>query len=201
MVTIIDFNDSFTFNIGAILASMGIEHKIIAHTQLDQLEVQSGVYLLGPGPGHPNQYPKAIQFINENLGRADLFFMGLCLGHQLLMLANGAKIVKCKSPIHGQVEKLKIPNWSGIFSRTVFGKKAYVQRYNSLCVKSVASHIKTVKNSSGEIMLATAPGLYSCQFHPESVGTSCPKSFFYAIEYFLYNKNDEKGNEARRPLR
>ncbi len=58
----------------------------------------SGVFLSN-GPGDPNEVPYAVETIRELLGKVPIF--GICLGHQLLSLAIGAKIIKLPFGHHG----------------------------------------------------------------------------------------------------
>lgn len=203
MIRLIDFNDSFTYNIGAIISQMGLDVEVIPYEQIDSIRVQDSreVVMLGPGPGHPSEYPKAIAFIKKYLGNKNIFFMGICLGHQLIFHAKGSQVEQSLNPMHGQSEIIAIPKWFGIFQEKYFFKKMEVQRYNSLCVKDYAFSAEVVKNKSNEIVMARGEGFFSCQFHPESIGTSCPESFFYSIVNYLYNVKDGSKNEARRPLR
>jgi len=54
---------------------------------------------LSNGPGDPEEVPYAIQAINELLGEVPVF--GICLGHQLLSLAIGARTEKLPFGHHG----------------------------------------------------------------------------------------------------
>lgn len=56
--------------------------------------------LISNGPGDPTSYSDAIEIIRELLDRRIPLF-GVCLGHQLLGLASGAKIGKMKHGHHG----------------------------------------------------------------------------------------------------
>jgi len=58
-----------------------------------------GVFLSN-GPGDPEPCDYAIEAIKEVLG-TDIPVFGICLGHQLLSLASGAKTVKMKFGHHG----------------------------------------------------------------------------------------------------
>lgn len=57
-----------------------------------------GVFLSN-GPGDPNQVQYAIDNVRELIGKVPIF--GICLGHQILGLATGAKINKLKFGHHG----------------------------------------------------------------------------------------------------
>ncbi len=63
-----------------------------------------GVFLSN-GPGDPTEVPYAIKAISELLGKVPIF--GICLGHQLLSLAIGGKIIKLPFGHHGANHPLK----------------------------------------------------------------------------------------------
>ncbi|BCJ86040.1 carbamoyl phosphate synthase small subunit [Effusibacillus dendaii] len=50
--------------------------------------------MLSNGPGNPEDYPHMVNTVQDLLGRVPVF--GICLGHQLLALACGAKTEKLK---------------------------------------------------------------------------------------------------------
>lgn len=63
--------------------------------------------LLSNGPGNPIEYEYAITSIQTLLHTTDIPIFGICLGHQLLALANGAKIIKMKFGHHGSNHPVK----------------------------------------------------------------------------------------------
>ncbi|QLF89813.1 carbamoyl phosphate synthase small subunit [Lactococcus lactis] len=58
------------------------------------LEMEPDGVMLTNGPGDPTDVPEAIEMIKEIQGKIPIF--GICLGHQLFSLANGAKTYKMK---------------------------------------------------------------------------------------------------------
>lgn len=66
----------------------------------DALAVSPDGIFLSNGPGDPEPCDYAIKAIREFLD-ADIPIFGICLGHQLLALASGAKTVKMKFGHHG----------------------------------------------------------------------------------------------------
>uniref|UniRef100_A0A1B0C1P5 ATP-grasp domain-containing protein n=1 Tax=Glossina palpalis gambiensis TaxID=67801 RepID=A0A1B0C1P5_9MUSC len=93
----------------------GIKHSILK--QLDSLNCQitvvpastkaNNVFALRPhgillsnGPGNPEKYHSIIDNI-RNLLKKDIPILGICLGHQLLAMSEGAKIFKMKFGHHG----------------------------------------------------------------------------------------------------
>lgn len=200
-----DFADSFTFNIASILHRLGISFQVIslkdAFCVLEQLALHKKrkVIIFGPGPGTPQDYSFLFPAIRPLLKRPYYFHMGICLGHQLLATLRGYQIERCSHPCHGQREKFIIPPWPDIFPRHYIDQKILVQRYNSLRVKRDGP-LEDKWPLTGEIMACRFKGGVSFQFHPESVGTSCPYLFFNTITKFLYNKKDEQKNPHRRDL-
>ena len=63
-----------------------------------------GVFLSN-GPGDPNEVPYAVDAVRELLGRVPIF--GICLGHQILGLALGGRIVKLPFGHHGANHPVK----------------------------------------------------------------------------------------------
>jgi carbamoyl-phosphate synthase small subunit len=89
-------------NILRLLADQGCRLTVVPATT-SAAEVMSmnpdGVFLSN-GPGDPEPCDYAIQAIAELL-TTDIPVFGICLGHQLLALASGAKTVKMKFGHHG----------------------------------------------------------------------------------------------------
>lgn len=109
--------------------------------------------------------------------------IGFCLGHQLLLNhLKGIKIIKSSKLIHGQAVRLKeIPDQS-------------VCRYNSwTCDVNNVERSYLVFDEFGELAMYKDNQLLTMQFHPESVGTSCPEYFFQMVHSFvLHNIRDER---------
>lgn len=171
-IYIIDFDDSFTYNIANILYPHCKNIEVINHDVFFNKEFKKIVLLknigiiLGPGPGHPSQYQKYSVKINQLLNLPSIYLMGICLGHQLIAKELGYIITTSVNPMHGEKVSINIAN-----------ENFLVQRYNSLAV--------TNSSNTNEIMLLGYENGRSYQFHPESVGTEKAKFFFYDLLTFL----------------
>ncbi len=89
-------------NILRILAEHGCRMTVVpAQTSADQVLAMNpdGIFLSN-GPGDPEPCDYAIEAIRRFL-ETDIPIFGICLGHQLLGLASGAKTVKMKFGHHG----------------------------------------------------------------------------------------------------
>jgi carbamoyl-phosphate synthase small subunit len=89
-------------NILRLLADQGCRITVVPATTSSQevLSVSPDGIFLSNGPGDPEPCDYAIRSISELL-TTDLPVFGICLGHQLLGLASGAKTLKMKFGHHG----------------------------------------------------------------------------------------------------
>lgn len=84
--------------------------------------------ILSPGPGTPNKVSD-FGFNSELIKEADIPILGICLGHQGIGTAFGAKIIHAPNIKHGQVCKINHTS-SGIFKD--LPQEFEGVRYNSL---------------------------------------------------------------------
>lgn len=174
--TFIDFEDSFSYNVVQELVDTGFEVKVIHWRDYEENPVE-GLLVLGPGPGHPDDYQVLFPLIKSWLNQNRPFF-GVCLGHQIFWRLQNEEVVRSKNPLHGQKVKLELTDkWRKFFGLT---GPVFVQRYNSLAVLSQAAvrnpFIETYIQDD-EILISKTPHLITYQFHPESIGTSFRKEF------------------------
>ncbi len=89
-------------NILRILAQLGCRLTVVPATTPanEVIELQPDGVFLSNGPGDPDPCDYAIAAIQELLG-AEIPVFGICLGHQLLALAMGARTLKMKCGHHG----------------------------------------------------------------------------------------------------
>ena len=84
-----------------LLASFGMDVVIVpASTSAEEIEAMNldGVFLSN-GPGDPGTVPYAAETVRRLAGKFPIF--GICLGHQIIGLAMGAKTYKLKFGHHG----------------------------------------------------------------------------------------------------
>ncbi len=181
-VLIVDFEDSFTFNIQGMINDWGITSEVLHYKKLSLEEIKKNYHTIiwGPGPGHPNEYASAIKLIEEVFKQNNIYQIGICLGHQLIFKSLGFEIVEAPQKRHGRRTGYQVPSWEE-FDQKYGGTELWVQYYSSLAVKESVSLKEgleyTIKD--GVIDSGKGPNHLSFQFHPESVGTNCPEVLFY----------------------
>ena len=99
---VVAFDYGVKFNILRMLAARGCRLTVVpAQTPAaDVLAMNPDGVFLANGPGDPEPCDYAIKAIQEVL-ETDTPVFGICLGHQLLALASGAKTVKMGHGHHG----------------------------------------------------------------------------------------------------
>ncbi|MCR5612059.1 bifunctional anthranilate synthase component II/anthranilate phosphoribosyltransferase [Treponema sp.] len=185
MILVIDNYDSFTFNVVQALECVTSEEiKVVRNDEvtLDQIAaMEPSKLIVSPGPGNPTSAGVSIDAIKFFAGKIPI--LGICLGHQAIGEAFGAKIVGAKFIKHGIVEDIDLDG-RGIF-RTI-GKSAKFTRYHSLVIEesTLSSDFEvTARAKDGDIMgirHKTMP-IEGVQFHPESIASQACQELFKAF--------------------
>lgn len=191
-VLVVDFEDSFSHNILFYLRKFNISYECILYANI--FDTDLAIYdalLLGPGPGHPNEYSNIKSLISHFITNKKFIF-GICLGHQLILDYFNIKISSLDMPLHGIAKS---------FCWHYDNKNYSVQFYNSLYIKpsDLLPHIN-YSVIDDMVVSCQMSNIISFQFHPESVGTSCPDPFFKPLIDFLYNKNYDTQVQNQRNL-
>ncbi|KML37227.1 aminodeoxychorismate/anthranilate synthase component II [Cytobacillus firmus] len=196
MILLIDNYDSFTFNLYQYLGELGQEIKVVRNDQITVEEIEKldpDAIVLSPGPGRPEQAGVIVEVIQQFYRKLPI--LGICLGHQAIGYAFGAKIEKAKKIMHGKVSNLK-HNGSQLFQ--YMPQPISIMRYHSLIIQSgtLPGSFKVLARSmdDNEIMAIKHEdySLYGLQFHPESVGTDLGKRI---LENFLQTIRREEESE------
>ena len=172
-VLMIDNLDSFTFNLVEAMERLGLEVRVVrnsiaAASALGQAEVAGAHLVVSPGPGRPEEAGCSLELIALARGRVPL--LGVCLGHQAMVLEAGGEVVRAPSPVHGKTSLVE-HDGQGPFA----GVEGPVQigRYHSLCTRRIPARFTVHAEVDGMAMAisdrdALQTGL---QFHPESILT------------------------------
>ncbi len=173
MILLIDNYDSFTYNLAAFLSAFD-EVRVVRNDRIraDQVRaLRPARIVLSPGPGGPESAGACLPILRELGGEIPL--LGVCLGHQCVGAAFGARVVRAERPCHGKASPV-FHDGTGLFQDIPSPFPA--GRYHSLVVEpsSLPEALEaTAFTEEGEIMALrhrTRP-LFGVQFHPESILT------------------------------
>ena len=182
MILVIDNYDSFTFNVvQALECATKEEIKIVRNDEMTVEQLASmnpSKLIVSPGPGNPGSAGICIEAIRFFAGKIPI--LGICLGHQAIGEAFGAKIVGAKFIKHGIIEEINLDG-RGIF-RTI-GKSAKFTRYHSLVIDEAtlpSDFEVTARAQDGDIMGIRHKSLpiEGVQFHPESIASQACLDLF-----------------------
>ncbi len=170
-IIIIDFEDSFTYNIASLLFPFEKSITVIPHNIFFNSDFKNYLnskkkhaLILGPGPGHPEEYKHYFLEIMKFRKLKNFYIMGICLGHQILGIMDNKTVTTAQNLIHGQSVLIEFE-----------GVERLVQHYNSLSVYEDDNEINVRKFDRG----------ISYQFHPESIGTADGLLYFQELLEFI----------------
>lgn len=178
-VVVLDHKDSFVFILAEQFKKLGAEVAIYRSDELDVAGFERllatsrpELVVLSPGPGRPEDGGVTVPWLGT---RPRVFTLGVCLGHQAMALAAGARIDRAPVPVHGRASRVALgddPLFEGL-PRTMS-----VARYHSLVATDLPPALRsiaTLADGGPELCMALRhaelPQL-GFQFHPESVLTT-----------------------------
>jgi anthranilate synthase/aminodeoxychorismate synthase-like glutamine amidotransferase len=175
MICVIDNYDSFVYNLVQYAGQFGFDCTVFRNdaVTVDELvALQPEQVIISPGPGGPRDAGISVELIHQLGAQVPLF--GVCLGHQCIGHAFGAKIVHAARPMHGKCSVLR-HNGRGVF--TGLPDPLEVTRYHSLVIdpSSLPDELEvTAWSETGEVMGVRHRSLLieGVQFHPESLFTT-----------------------------
>jgi len=173
-VLVIDNYDSFTFNLVQYLRELGATVSVERNDALsiaDVARADPAAIVMSPGPRTPEEAGICVDLVRE-LG-SSMPMLGVCLGHQAIGVAYGAKVVRAPAVVHGKVGPV---HHGGAGVLRGLDDPFMATRYHSLVVAAEAlpeSLEATAWSDDGMIMAMRhrAFPVQGVQFHPESVGT------------------------------
>ncbi len=168
-------------NILRMLAQRGVKLTVVpAQTPAaDVLAMNPDGVFLSNGPGDPEPCDYAIAAIREFLDRGIPTF-GICLGHQLLALASGAKTLKMKFGHHGANHPVKDMDTGQVLITSQ--NHGFAVDGNSLPSNLRATHVSLFDGSLQGIARTDVPA-FSFQGHPEA--SPGPHDVVYLFDRFL----------------
>jgi anthranilate synthase/aminodeoxychorismate synthase-like glutamine amidotransferase len=176
MILVIDNYDSFTWNLVQYLGELGAEPVVRRNDEIrveDIARLAPRAIVLSPGPGTPSDAGITTGVVAE-YGSA-IPVLGVCLGHQAIAEAYGAKVVRAPQLMHGKTSMIT-HDGAGIFDG--LPSPLEVMRYHSLTVDAATIPDELVATAWGvedeeeiHALRHRVHPVWGVQFHPESVMT------------------------------
>ncbi|MHB8981858.1 glutamine-hydrolyzing carbamoyl-phosphate synthase small subunit [Thiobacillus sp.] len=178
---VVGFDYGVKRNILRMLAERGCRVTVLpaTATAAEALALKPDGIFLSNGPGDPEPCDYAIRAIGELVG-AGVPTFGICLGHQLLALASGAKTVKMKFGHHGANHPVKDLD-SGRVTITS-QNHGFAVDPATLPANLRSTHISLFDGSLQGIARTDAPA-FSFQGHPEAAPG--PHDLSYLFDRFI----------------
>jgi carbamoyl-phosphate synthase small subunit len=192
------------FRYSVVAVDCGIKHNIIRRLNQKGCNVTIVPYdtpaetlmalrpdglFLSNGPGDPEDVQPVVQLVRELQGKLPIF--GICLGHQMIALANGAKTYKMKFGHRGGNHPVKNID-SGKVELTS-QNHSYAVDTDSLCGTPLRlSHLNLLDNTA-EGLRNDSQRIFSVQYHPESAPG--PQDSDYLFDIFLMHMHEHKAQK------
>ena len=177
MILLIDNYDSFTYNLVHYVEELGHNVQVYRNDKISLkkiVKLNPKKIIISPGPCTPNEAGICLDLVRRFYDKMPI--LGVCLGHQSIGQAFGAKIIKADKIMHGKTSKV-----SNLGSKIFKGLPSSFEatRYHSLVIKNgtlpknfrvISETIDNKKNVIMGIEHENYP-CYGVQFHPESIAS------------------------------
>jgi carbamoyl-phosphate synthase small subunit len=176
-------------NILRCLASAGCDVTVLPATATaeDVLALNPDGVFLSNGPGDPAATGEYAVPMIQGVLAADLPVFGICLGHQMLALALGARTIKMNHGHHGANHPVK-DNETGKVEITSMNHGFAVDS-QTLPDGVIETHTSLFDGSNCGIRMTDRP-VFSVQHHPEA--SPGPQDSFYLFERFAASMDARK---------
>ncbi len=177
MLLMIDNYDSFTYNLVQYFGELGQQVQVYRNDAIGIAQIEALAperIVVSPGPCTPSEAGISLEVIRHFAGRLPI--LGVCLGHQAIGQAFGARIVRARQVMHGKTSRMH-HNGQGVFRGLPSPFEA--TRYHSLVIEpaslpdclEVTAWTQTDDGAPDEIMGVRHRSLpvQGVQFHPESI--------------------------------
>jgi len=135
MIFMIDNYDSFTYNLVQYFQEMGNKVLVRRNDAVSTKEIERArpdYLIISPGPGVPQNAGISVEAVRTLAGRLPI--LGVCLGHQAIGFAFGARIDSAARLMHGDGEIMGV-------------------RHKRLAIEGVQFHPESILTTSGKTLL------------------------------------------------
>jgi anthranilate synthase component 2 len=176
-ILVFDNYDSFTYNLVHLVEKItGESVDVFRNDQLPLEKMKAyDKIILSPGPGIPSEAGLLLPLIREYAASKSM--LGVCLGHQAIAEAFGAKLLNMETVFHGIATEIFLQPDPGYLLKDL-PASFKAGRYHSWVVDEASlpqELIVTARDAAGRIMALRHRDLdvAGVQFHPESIMTEC----------------------------
>lgn len=174
-ILVVDNYDSFTYNLVQYIGELGAEPVVWrndAFTLEEVATLEPAGIVVSPGPCTPLEAGQSVAVI-ERFG-SSIPLLGVCLGHQAIGSAFGARVVRARQLMHGKTSSVS-HDGTGVFAGLPDGLTA--TRYHSLVIEDLPDCLQVnawLEEGGERVVMGVRHAEYSIhgvQFHPESALT------------------------------
>jgi anthranilate synthase/aminodeoxychorismate synthase-like glutamine amidotransferase len=173
MILVVDNYDSFTYNLVQMLLGRRLSVEVLrndAESAAAMLARRPRGIILSPGPGRPEDAGVCLDLLGL---RPAVPVLGVCLGHQALGMAFGARVGRAAQLMHGKTSEV---THTGVGILRGLPDPFVATRYHSLDVSedSLPEALEPTAWSEDRTLMAMRHRelpYWGVQFHPESILT------------------------------
>jgi anthranilate synthase component II len=174
VILLIDNYDSFVYNLARYLRLLGQRTMVVRNDAMsveDISQLAPQAIVLSPGPGTPADAGCSVAVVEKLAGQVPI--LGVCLGHQAIAAAFGARIMEAAEPMHGRTSHVE-HDGEGIFRG--LPRPLEVCRYHSLIIEpsTLSDQLHVTAHCDNGLVMALQHRwwpIVGVQFHPEAILT------------------------------
>ena len=190
---------NYLYNVVAV--DCGIKHNIIRRLNAKGCNVTIVPYdtpadtlmalrpdglFLSNGPGDPEDVQPVVQLVKSLQGKLPIF--GICLGHQMIALANGARTYKMKFGHRGGNHPVKNLDLNRV--ELTSQNHSFAVDVSSLTGTPLQLSHKNLLDNTAEGLRSDELRIFSVQYHPESAPG--PQDSDYLFDIFLRHMQEHR---------